>query len=295
MAENINEIKIGSAAYPEALKEIPFPPKKISLWSSNGQLPTSNFYISIVGTRRSSAYGEEILRKIIAGLAPYGFATVSGMATGIDTIVAKASLENKIQTIAVLGSGLSKEAFYPPKNWTLAEKIVEAGGAVLSEYERDMKATLWSFPQRNRIISGLSPATLVVEAPEKSGALITAKFALDQNRDVLAIPGSAFSANSAGTNRLIKQGAALVESAEDVLRAYGIDLAVKPPSGGLTALADLSPEEKIIFELMAEPADIDTLIRKSKMPSHAAQSVIGLLEIRGIIKKIGNEYIKIFK
>src|SRR3989344_913306 len=294
MAENINEIKIGSAAYPEALKEIPFPPKKISLWSSNGQLPTSNFYISIVGTRRSSAYGEEILRKIIAGLAPYGFATVSGMATGIDTIVAKASLENKIQTIAVLGSGLSKEAFYPPKNWTLAEKIVEAGGAVLSEYERDMKATLWSFPQRNRIISGLSPATLVVEAPEKSGALITAKFALDQNRDVLAVPGSTFSVNSAGTNKLIKQGAALVESAEDVLRAYGIELSNPiAKSSDRIAELNLSPEENKILEIMAEPADIDTLIRKSKMASHTAQSVIGLLEIRGIIKKIGNEYIKI--
>jgi len=293
MVENINEIKIGSAAYPEALKEIPFPPKKISIWSSNGQLPASNFYISIVGTRRHSAYGEEILRKILAGLAPYGFATISGMATGIDTIVAKASLENKIPTIAVLGSGMSREAFYPPKNWNLAEKIVEAGGAVISEYEHDMKATLWSFPQRNRIISGLSPATLVVEAPEKSGALITAKFALDQNRDVLAVPGSTFSVNSAGTNRLIKQGAALVESAEDVLQAYGIDLAVKPPNGGLTALTDLSPEENKILEIMAEPADIDFLIRKSKMPSHTAQSVIGLLEIRGIIKKIGNEYVRI--
>ena len=292
MVENINEIKIGSAAYPEALKEIPFPPKKISIWSSNGQLPASNFYISIVGMRRHSAYGEEILRKILAGLAPYGFATISGMATGIDTIVAKASLENKIPTIAVLGSGMSREAFYPPKNWNLAEKIVEAGGAVISEYEHDMKATLWSFPQRNRIISGLSPATLVVEAPEKSGALITAKFALDQNRDVLAVPGSTFSVNSAGTNRLIKQGAALVESAEDVLQAYGIDLAVKPPNGGLTALTDLSPEENKILEIMAEPADIDTLIRKSKMASHTAQSVIGLLEIRGIIKKLGNEYVK---
>lgn len=291
-------MKIGDKDFPAVLREIPSPPKKLYIWSSNGKLPPPtggpNFYISIVGTRRCSAYGEEILRKILAGLAPYGFATVSGMAIGIDTIAAHASLENKMPTIAVLGSGLSREAFYPPKNWALAERIVEAGGAIVSEYEHDMKATLWSFPQRNRIISGLSPATLIVEAPERSGALITAKFALDQNRDVLAVPGSAFSQNSTGTNKLIKQGAALVESADDVLRAYGINPAASdaPWTSDVQKL-NLSPEENKILEVLVEPMDIDSLIRKSTMPSHAAQSVIGLLEIRGIIKKIGSEYIKI--
>ena len=292
MPQNIKELRQKDKDFPEMLREIPFPPKKLFIWPSNFSFPTSHF-LSIVGTRRNSAYGEEILRKIIAGLAPYGFATVSGMATGIDTIVAKASLENKIPTIAVLGSGMSREAFYPPKNWNLAEKIVEAGGAVVSEYDHDMKATLWSFPQRNRVISGLSPATLVVEAPEKSGALITAKFALDQNRDVLAIPGSIFSTNSAGTNRLIKQGAALVESAEDVLRAYGLELSGSGAMGDRAANLQLSPEENKILEALVEPMNIDSLIRKSKIPTQAAQSVIGLLEIRGIIKKIGTEYTKI--
>jgi len=263
MLPTIREIKLKDKDFPEILREIPFPPKKLSVW---GDWPKAKYYLSIVGTRRNSAYGEEILRKIIAGLAPYGFATVSGMATGIDTVVAKASLENKMPTIAVLGSGLAREAFYPPKNWALAERVTEAGGAIISEYDHNMKATLWSFPQRNRIISGLSQATLVVEAPEKSGALITAKFALDQNRDVLAIPGSAFSQNSAGTNRLIKQGAALVESAEDVLRAYGIHLGVGHPSGVSDTL-DLSPEEKQILEALVEPMDVDSLIRKSKIPN----------------------------
>src|SRR3989344_1287796 len=197
MPQNIRELKMKDKKIPALLREIPFPPKQLSIWSANGDFPKAKYYLSIVGTRRNSAYGEEILRKIIAGLASYGFATVSAMATGIDTIVAKASLENKMPTIAVLGSGLAREAFYPPKNWALAERVTEAGGAIISEYDHNMKATLWSFPQRNRIISGLSQATLVVEAPEKSGALITAKFALDQNRDVLAIPGSAFSQNSA--------------------------------------------------------------------------------------------------
>lgn len=296
MTQNIRELKLKDKDFPAILREIPFPPKKLYLWAaSNFSFPTSNL-ISIVGTRRNSAYGEEILRKIITELKPYGFATVSGMAIGIDTIAAKASLENEMPTIAVLGSGLSKEAFYPARNFKLAEEIVSRGGAVISEYEPDFKATLWSFPQRNRIISGLSPATLVVEAPESSGALITAKFALDQNRDVLAIPGSPFAQNSRGTNKLIKQGAALVESAEDILRAYGLeqlgDLVAKSGKSDQVAQFNLSPEEKTILDLLAEPQDIDSLIRKSKMQSSTAQSVIGLLEIRGIIKKLGNEYTK---
>src|SRR3989338_7190131 len=229
MLQNIWELKPKDKSFPAILREIPFQPKQLYIWGTIppnlgvGHLSESNYYLSIVGTRRTPAHGEEILRKIIAGLAPYGFATVSGMALGIDTIVAKASLENNIPTIAVLGSGISPEAFYPARNFKLAEEIVARGGAVISEYEPDFKATLWSFPQRNRIISGLSPATLVVEAPEKSGALITAKFALDQNRDVFAIPGSILFSQSIGTNRLIQQGAMLVHEARDILRAYGIE------------------------------------------------------------------------
>lgn len=301
MAQNIRELKLKDKDFPAILREIPFPPKKLYVW---GEFPKSASrdplgsreakYLSIVGTRRNSAYGEEILRKIIAGLKPYDFATVSGMAIGIDTIVAKASLENEMPTIAILGSGLLKEAFYPARNFKLAEEIVSRGGAVISEYEPDFKATLWSFPQRNRIISGFSPATLVVEAPESSGALITAKFALDQNRDVLAIPGSPFAPNSRGTNKLIKQGAALVESAEDILRAYGIEAALSDPVARSNRVAEfnLSPEEKTILDLLAEPQDIDSLIRKSKMQSSIAQSIVGLLEIRGIIKKLGSEYVR---
>ncbi len=290
VSPEIKEIKIEDKEYPEILREIPFPPKKISIW---GLFPKTKNYLSIVGTRKCSAYGEEILRKIIAGLSPYGFTIVSGLAKGIDTIAHKASLENNIPTIAVLGSGLAPEALYPRQNFKLAEEIASRGGAVISEYKHDMKAQLWSFPQRNRIISGLCRATLVVEAPEKSGALITAKFALDQNRDVLAVPGSAFSQNSIGTNKLIKQGAGLVESAEDVLRAYGIELSnpVAKESNRVAEL-NLSSDEKKVFDIMAEPMDANLIIRKSGLATHTAQAVIGLLEIRGIIKKIGNEYIK---
>jgi DNA processing protein len=249
--------------------------------------------LSIVGTRRNSAYGEEILRNIIAGLAPHDFTIVSGLALGIDTIAHKASLENNMPTIGVLGSGLSLDVMYPKQNLRLAQDIAARGGAVISEYDHDMKAAQWTFPQRNRIISGLSPATLVIEAPEKSGALVTTRFALDQNRDVLAVPGTVFAQNSRGTNKLIKEGAGLVETAEDVLRIYGIDLANASTWTPSVQVGNLSPEETKILECITEPLDVDTLIRKSKMPSHEAQSIIGLMEIRGIIKKIGNDYTKI--
>ena len=292
MPQNIREIKFSDKDFPKILKEIPSPPKKFSIWSKSGKLPEAERFLSIVGTRRCSAYGEEILRKLIADLTPYGFGTVSGMAIGIDTIAAKASLENKIPTIAVLGSGLGREAFYPPRNWRLAEEIVAFGGAIISEYENDFKATLWTFPQRNRIISGLSPVTLVVEAPEKSGALITARFALEQNRDVLAIPGSVFGSNSAGTNKLIKEGAGLVTNVDDILKAYGLISDTDAP-GGRVADFDLSPVENKILELMTGPMDVDSIIRAGQMPSHETQSIIGLLEIRGIIKKIGSDYVKI--
>ncbi len=283
---HIIEIKHGGKDYPEILNEIPFPPKKISVW---GKIPKTKNYLSVVGTRRCSAYGEEILRKIIAGLASHDFTIVSGLAIGIDTIAHKASLENNIPTVAVVGSGLSQEVLYPKQNSRLAEDIALRGGAVISEYDYDMKATLWSFPQRNRIISGLSRATLVVEAPERSGALITAAFALDQNRDVLAVPGSAFSQNSLGTNKLIKQGAALIESAEDILRAYDIET---EPQINTAQNLNLNSEEQKIFDSLIEPLDINSIIRESRLPSSTAQAVVGLLEIRGIIKKIGNEYVK---
>ncbi len=186
MRQTIKELKISDKDFPMLLREIPFPPEKISVW---GELPKEGRYLSIVGTRKCTAYGEEIVRKIIAGLAPHNFVIVSGLAIGIDTISHKASIENNVPTVAVLGSGLSPNVLYPTRNLPLAEEIMRKGGAVVSEYDLEMQAALWSFPMRNRIISGLSPATLVVEAPEKSGARITARFALDQNRDVLEVPG----------------------------------------------------------------------------------------------------------
>jgi len=280
----IREITVKSPEYPTLLRETPHPPEAFWLW---GAIPKATHYISIVGTRRCSAYGKEITNKIVAGLAPHDFAVVSGLALGIDTMAHEASLEYGIPTIAVIGSGLSEKTLFPRQNYRLAEKIVASGGGIISEYPHDMLATLWSFPQRNRIVAGMCHATLVVEAPEKSGALITARLALDYNRDVLAVPGGAFSQNSLGTNSLIKRGAGLVTSHEDVLHAFGIETETAPMS-----TETLSTEETHIIACMETPLDIDSLIRKSKMPSHVAQSLIGMMELRGIIKKVGVEYIK---
>jgi DNA processing protein len=284
MQQSIKTISEKDSEFPALLREIPSPPKKLRVW---GSIPKTEHYLSIVGTRRCTAHGEEITRSIIAGLVNHNFTIVSGLARGIDTAAHEAALQNKLPTIAVLGSGIAPAALYPKSNIRLAEKIAYSSGAVISEYDDDFMATLWSFPQRNRIVAGLSKATLVIEAPTKSGALVTARFALDQNRDVLAVPGSTYSQNSDGTNNLIKRGAALITSADDVLAAYAIS------SNTTTAnILSVTEEEAHVLQQLTEPNDINTLIRNCKLPASQIQSTVSILELRGIIKKIGSQYIK---
>ena len=204
------------------LQETPFPPELLYI---KGNLPDENLiHIAVIGTRRCSNYGKEACEKIVAGLAEYKIVIVSGLAIGIDAISHKTAISNNMKTIAVLGSGLSDEVLYPRQNLQLSKEIVEHGGCVISEYPYAMKAGLHTFPQRNRIVAGLSKGVFVVEAPEKSGALITANFAVDYNRDVFALPGSIFSENSKGANNLIKAGAAAVTSGEDILRLLGFEI-----------------------------------------------------------------------
>ena len=286
---NIKNVTLSNKDYPEMLREIPHPPEKLWVW---GKFPKTENWLAVVGTRRCTAYGKEITQKLISALAPHNFCIVSGLAIGIDTSAHYAALEVGLPTVAVLGSGISPEILHPAQNRKLAEEIVARGGAVISEYPLDMKATLWSFPQRNRIISGLCRATLVIEAPERSGALITAQFALDQNRDVMAIPGSLFFLQSTGSNKLIQQGALLVQNAEDILRAYGI-AAINDGEPRREEAKNLSTEELKILNILSEPADINSIIRESPYSAGQTQTIVGMLEIRGIIKRIGTEYTKI--
>ncbi|MEK7134988.1 MAG: DNA-processing protein DprA, partial [Patescibacteria group bacterium] len=218
--DKIEIIKKSSRHYPEILKEIPNAPKQLYV---RGHLPKDhNLNFAIVGTRTASDYGRTLAFKIAKELAELGFNIISGLALGIDTQAHLGALEGKGKTTAVMGSAIDDNSIYPSENLNLVQKIISSGGAVISEYEPGTKSEIWFFPERNRIISGLSRGVLIVEAPEKSGALITARVALEQNREVFAIPGSIFSKNSMGTNNLIKSGAKMVTTVDDILEELNL-------------------------------------------------------------------------
>ena len=270
---------------PKNLQEIFTPPEVLYI---KGSLPASPAggpketlpHLAVVGPRKFSSYGKEACDKIVSELKDYSAVIVSGLALGIDTIAHKTALENNMQTIAVLGSGFNDNVLFPQQNKKLANKIIENGGCLISEYPLDMRAAPYTFPQRNRIAAGLCEGTLVVEAPQKSGALITANLALENNREVFAIPGGIFQANSKGTNNLIKQGATPITNAEDILNSLGVELKIKSDS------IDLSQEEKEIISLIYEPLARDELIRNSKMPPQEINPLLIQMEIKGIIKEI---------
>jgi len=208
--------------FPTLLKEIPDKPKVLYM---EGELPPENsIYLAVVGTRKFSTYGKEAAVKIISGLSGYPIVIISGLALGIDAIAHRTALDTGLKTISVPGSGLDRSVLHPASNRKLADQIVQSGGTLLSEFEPKSPAGIHTFPRRNRIIAGLSQAVLVIEAPEKSGTSITARLALDYNRDVLAVPGPIFSINSLGSNRLIKQGATPISSSEDLLEALGFNV-----------------------------------------------------------------------
>lgn len=283
----INKLK--PKEFPPVLLEIPQPPKNLYL---QGKLPDQkeNIFLAVVGSRKFSSYGREVCEKLIAGLAGYPIVIVSGLAMGIDTIAHQAALKAGLLTLAIPGSGLDGRVLYPSINRHLASKILEAGGCLLSESEPLEKATIWSFPQRNRLMAGLCQATLIIEATEKSGTLITARLALDYNRDVLVVPGSIFSPNSIGTNKLISQGATPILSSADILEA--LHLEVEPPSGKKQQelFADLSmPEKKIVELLQIEALPRDEIIRQTKMSTSEGNSILMIMEIKGLIKEIGGE------
>jgi len=278
--------------FPRLLQETPFPPELLYI---KGELPAcagrpdeNLIHIAVVGTRRCSTYGKEACEKIVSELSEYKIVIVSGLAIGIDTISHKTAISNNMKTVAVLGSGLSDEVLYPRQNLRLSQEIVEHGGCVISEYPYAMKAALHTFPQRNRIVAGLSKGTFVIEAPEKSGALITANFAVDYNRDVFVLPGSIFSENSKGTNNLIKTGANPVTSGEDILRLLGFE--IETAEKEKIALSSL--EEKIVSALI-EPMPRDELIRKTGLAAKDINPALSILEIRGIIKESGGEIFKL--
>ncbi|KKP88844.1 DNA protecting protein DprA [Candidatus Nomurabacteria bacterium RIFOXYC2_FULL_36_19] len=275
--------KLPKSKFPKALLEIPQPPE--NLWII-GELPTDKnlIYLSVVGSRKFTTYGREACEKIITGLKGYPIVIVSGFAMGIDTIAHKAAMRAGLKTMVFPGSGLSDKAIYPKTNVQLMREVVENGGCLLSEFEPDFMATQWGFPMRNRLMAGISKAVLIIEAEERSGTLITARLTTEYNRDLLVVPGSIFSSNSNGTNRLLKQGATPVANSEDVLEALGFELP-KDEEKQKKLFADLSPEEKKIVALLREPIPRDDLIREMKIPIPTANAMLTVMEIKGLIKE----------
>lgn len=269
------------------LAEIPLPPKTLYI---RGELPPNDFiFLTVVGSRKITPYGKEVIRKIISGLKGYPIAIVSGLALGVDGIAHEEALSTGLLTIAIPGSGLDESVIYPRIHLNLAKRILDYGGCLLSEFKPEEKAAIWTFPKRNRIMAGISRATLVIEAEKPSGTLITSKLATDFGRDVFAVPGSIFSKNSEGSHMLIKLGATPIESSEDVLEALGFDVSKKDNS---LSLLELSDEEKTLVEILSTPKSRDEIINELNWEISKVSEILTLLEIKGMVKEsVGKIYI----
>jgi len=273
---------IKKSEMPEMLREIPDCPTKLFI---QGKMPDKNTkLLCVVGSRKYTPYGKDACEKLIASLRGYDITIVSGLAYGIDSIAHRAALSAGLKTIAVPGSGLSEDVLYPRINISLANKILEAGGGMLSEFEMDFVATPYSFPQRNRIMAGLSHAVLVIEAEIKSGTLITSKYATEYNRDVLTVPGSIFSKNSDGPNMLIRLGATPIRSSADILEALGFNIDETPQNLELK-YSDCSDEELLVIKILRQPMTKDDLFRTMKIPISKANAVLSIMEIKGLIQE----------
>lgn len=284
--------ELPATEFPSLLKEIPQPPKSLNY---RGTLPSPDMkLLAVVGSRRFTNYGKQAVEYLLGGLRGYNIGIVSGLALGIDSLAHEAALANNLYTLAIPGGGLDDSVIYPARHKSLARKILESGGGLLSEYAPDFKATTWSFPQRNRLVCGIAEATFVVEAGEKSGSLITARMASDYNRELLVVPGSIFSDNQKGTHQFLKLGATPVTEPADVLAALRIEVDAVPPrpkSNGLTAVA-LSADEQKILALLHEPQERDTLIRQLQLPTHDAAALLMQMEMSGLVTEQSGVYRK---
>jgi DNA processing protein len=280
----IKTVPIGDPSYPEMLRETGDAP--VILYTKGDVLPQDKFAIAIVGSRKLTHYGAYAAENVSQDLASMGFTVVSGMARGVESISHRGALKAGGRAIAVLGSG--PDVPYPPENKTLMERIVDSG-CVVSEFLPGTPPEKENFPRRNRLISGLSLGVLVIEAAADSGALITARYALEQGREVFAIPGNITSSNSEGTNDLIRKGAVLTRKAEDIVEELA------PVLKGFIRSRDkmkieITDEEKGIFSLLSgEPKQIDVISRESGLPASKALGVLLGLELKGAVKQISGK------
>jgi DNA processing protein len=244
------------------------------------------FPIAVVGTRKFTNYGQQITEEIVSQLAQQGITIISGLALGIDGIAHNATIEAGGKTIAVLGTGINKKHIYPAAHYQLSEKIIASGGALISEYPPGALPSKYSFPRRNRIIAGLSVGTLVIEAPEESGSLITAQYALDNNREVFAIPQNITSINSTGVNNLLKNGAHLITQAEDILEVLNLEK-IKEFIDNQEIIPDSPTEAKILEILTKEPIHVDVITKKTQLDSSTVNATLTLMEMKGKVRNLG--------
>ena len=282
--ENIWTLTENDPLFPTALREVPNSPIIIY---GRGQVKNlqGQTLLAVVGTRKPTQYGLEAVSTITRELTEAGITIVSGLAMGIDARAHETTVENKGKTIAVLGSGVNQDSIFPPENRGLARRILENDGTIISEYAPSTPAVKEHFPARNRIISGLSKGVLVIEAREKSGALITASLALEQNREVFALPGSIFSLASVGPNKLIQQGAKTVISSRDILEELGIDY--NKVREGANEL--LTEKENLLLGLLDEPLNIDVVKERTGLETSTIVASISLLELKGKIRNLGGD------
>ena len=279
--------------YPAVLKEIYDPPPV--LFYKGDFTPEDACGVAVVGTRRASAYGREACTQLVRDLAAAGVTIISGLARGIDATAHSTALETDGRTIAVMGTGV--DMVYPPEHKRLAARIAE-NGALVSEYPLGVRPGPRNFPRRNRLLSGLSLGVLVVEAPIDSGVMHTVRFALEQGRDVFAVPGSIFSPTSLGTHRLVQDGAKLVTEAADVLEELNVmRLEQQSPLPGFAPPpAPEGIEADVLQHIGAEPIHIDEVRRQSALPVANVSSTLSLLEIKGLVKQVGGmRYIRVME
>ena len=287
----IEEVSIEDKQYPESLRWIQNPPKKLFYRGNWSQKILANC-LAVVGSRRVTGYGEAVINKIIPGLVRAGLTIVSGFMSGVDSLGHQVCLDSGGKTIAVFGCGLNQ--LVPAGNDKLYDRILDKGGLVVSEYEKEVKARLWTFPLRNRIVAGLSKGVLVIEGGENSGSLITAKLAKGQVKPVLAVPGPVTSSQSAGTNWLIKNGAEIVLDSDDVLKAIGMENLHSRHSRGEkihTSGVECSEiESRIMEELSKEPLETDDLSRKLGIDIVILSQTLSLMSLKGLVEEKSGKY-----
>ena len=278
---NITILSRESKEYPEILKEISDSP--FILYVKGDAKVLSGLNLAVVGSRKHTHYGRQVLEKLVPNLVACGIQIVSGLAYGIDAVAHKSTLIAGGITVAVIGSGLDN--IYPSDNCTLADEIITSGGTIISEYPLGTAPLRQHFPARNRIISGIAKGTLIVECDIKSGAMITAHHALEQNREVFALPGQITAQTSMGPNSLIKMGAKPITEAKDIVESFNLRW-----QGGREqiVISPVTDNEKFIYELIGnEPMHVDIIVEQSKLKSDEVGSTLLFLEMKGLIRNIG--------